>query len=106
MPERDTRVVTVILEDGSEFLMEVSRMEGREKVADEGVFQANSLLNSIKGISGMFARTLTEIGPEKFEIEFGIEVSVKSGKLLALLCNGEGKANLKVKLEWSKKTEK
>ena len=38
--------------------------------------------------------------PKKATVEFGVEVTVKSGKLTALIVEGEGKGNLKITLEW------
>jgi len=106
MSERNTEVVTVVLENGEEFLMEVSSANDREKVSNDGMLSVTDLANSIRSISKMLVQTLREISPDKFEVEFGIEASVKSGKLLALLCNADGKANLKVTLEWSKESPK
>jgi hypothetical protein len=40
------------------------------------------------------------VQPKKATVEFGVEVTVKSGKLTALIVEGEGKGNLKITLEW------
>ena len=103
MDERNTQIITTQLENGEEFLIEVSVLDGRDKVAD---FEASykELSKSIKSVSNLLVDTLKEVSPDKCSVEFGLEVSLKSGKLLALLCNGEGKANLKITLEWEKKT--
>ncbi|MDF2188286.1 CU044_2847 family protein [Paraflavitalea sp. CAU 1676] len=105
MNDRNTEVVTVVLDNGEEFLMEVTATDGREKVADLGVISMSDLTRSIRSISTTIVDTLKEISPDKFAVEFGVEASIKSGKLLALLCNADGKANLKITLEWTKKTK-
>ena len=43
--------------------------------------------------------------PSKMAIEFGLEISVESGELTALIVKGSGTANLKVTLEWEKGSE-
>jgi len=44
--------------------------------------------------------TISKVQPKKATVEFGVEVRVKSGKLTALIVEGEGKGNLKITLEW------
>jgi len=43
---------------------------------------------------------IKRVAPKKASVEFGVEASIESGKLVALLCNGEATANLKITLEW------
>jgi Trypsin-co-occurring domain 1 len=40
--------------------------------------------------------------PTKAKVSFGVEVTGKAGKLLALLVDAEGKGTLNVTLEWTR----
>jgi hypothetical protein len=109
MAKRTSRIVPITREDDTEFLIEVSEVEsvaGRQKVAATDAFDSKDLANSVTAISRMFVNALKEVSPDKLSVEFGVEATLKAGKLLALLCDGEGKANLKITLEWSKSTAK
>jgi len=100
MSERGTEIVPVRLDDGTEMLVEVHIAGGREKVADFGQLSMTNLMRSITSLSSSVIKAIEAVGPRKTTVEFGIEASLESGKLLALLCAGESKANLKVTLEW------
>ncbi len=103
MRERETEILVLKTESGHEFMIEASSSGGQEDVAGFGDLKSKDLVESITALSDTFATALKAISPDKFSVEFGVEVTLKAGKLLALLCNGEGKANLKITLEWSKK---
>ncbi len=107
MEPRNTQIITSRSKAGEEFLIEVSVIEDgqsnkRDKVADFETTYEN-LAGSIRSVSALLVDTLKEISPDKCSVEFGLEMSLRAGKLLALLCSGEGKANLKITLEWEKK---
>jgi len=95
-----TTVITLETPDGQPFLLEIRDRGGRTKVAGDNTFRSEELIRSIKSISGSIVSALQEISPEKFTVEFGVEAAFESGKLLALLCSGSAKANLKITLEW------
>jgi hypothetical protein len=97
-----TDIISLMTPNGQPFLLEVRDMGGTTKVAGANNFRSEDLIASIRSISGSIVNALTDIGPEKFSVEFGIEASIESGKLLALLCSGSAKANLKITLEWQK----
>ena len=98
----ETKIVRVTTPDGTPFLLELRDRGGRTKVSGNETFNSDDLVSSIKSISGSIVSALKEISPDKFSVEFGVEAAFESGKLLALLCSGHAKANLKVTLEWQK----
>jgi hypothetical protein len=98
----DTKVITVTTPEGQPFLLEIRDRGGRIKVAGGDTFRSEDLIASIKSISGSIVAALQAISPDKFSVEFGVEAAFESGKLLALLCSGSAKANLKITLEWQK----
>lgn len=42
------------------------------------------------------------ITPDEVSVEFGIGMTLKSGRLTSVLVDGEGDASIKVKLTWKK----
>jgi NTP-dependent ternary system trypsin peptidase co-occuring protein len=94
--------VKVSLPDGSIFQVQVRDAGGKAQVGI-GILAFSDLTKSIEGISASLMDTVKKVGPSKVAIEFGIEASIEAGKLVALLCNGETTANLKITLEWESK---
>jgi hypothetical protein len=91
------------LPNGSKIRIESRALDGdgmREKVGITDL-PFLELMPSIEGISEAVLAAVTKVSPRKASVEFGIEVSVEAGKLVALLCSGTAKANLKITLEWS-----
>jgi hypothetical protein len=98
----DTRVVPVVMSDGSQFQIEARNAGGYQDVgALDGVpFEAVTavLVNLGKALNDAIER----VAPKKASIEFGMEVAVEAGKLTALVCQGKTTANFTVKLEWER----
>jgi len=95
-------ILRLLTDDGQEFLLEARSPGGMEKVSGLSSIPVSDFVNSIKSISQSVVNSIKEISPDKFSVEFGIEASFEAGKLLALLCSGGAKANLKITLEWTK----
>jgi hypothetical protein len=58
--------------------------------------------DSIRAIAAAVGDVLEEISPTKASVEFGVEVGVDAGSLVALLVKGTGKSTFKIVLEWEK----
>jgi hypothetical protein len=99
--DRETTVVPVDLGNGNTILVEVTALGGREKVGAQRPLPIDEVMANIEAVSKLLGESLTRIGPSKASVEFGIEVSLETGALTALICKGGGKANLKIALEWS-----
>jgi hypothetical protein len=97
-----TRLIKLEDNNGGILLLEVRDREGAHQVAGGITFPVDDLVRSVKSLSHSLANVLKEIGPDKFAVEFGVEAAFESGKLLALICSGSAKANLKITLEWTK----
>lgn len=67
-----------------------------EKLSFEGV------ANTVRAIAGELHAALEAVCPDEASVEFGLDVSAKSGRLTGLLVEGEGKASLKVTLTWKR----
>jgi hypothetical protein len=70
--------------------------------ANKGVFTVDNIQAAIEGIAEMVTGALQKVAPDKAAIEFGLEVGPESGNVTALWVKGTGKANLKIKLEWTR----
>ncbi|MEV5506045.1 CU044_2847 family protein [Streptomyces orinoci] len=62
---------------------------------------AGGLSDVVRGVVGSLREGLAAARPDEVEVEFGIELSAKSGKVISLLADGEGRASVKVTLTWS-----
>jgi hypothetical protein len=60
------------------------------------------ITKALEGIASEVSATLERVGSREASIEFGLEVGVEAGKLIALLVKGTGKANLKITLTWKR----
>jgi Trypsin-co-occurring domain 1 len=98
MPER-TAVIPVSLPNQQTLRVEATALGGDEDVA----FTTRpfvEMLGAVEGLVAAVSSALAKVSPKKTTLEFGVEVGVEGGQLVALLVKGTGKANLKLTLEW------
>lgn len=98
--ERRKEVVPIQLANGATVYIESTMLGGEQQVAFHE-FSFQEVANAIEGIAQAVIEPLQKVKPRKATVEFGLEVAVKSGSLMALWVDGSGKANLKITLEWS-----
>jgi hypothetical protein len=53
-----------------------------------------------RGVSASLREAFADVTPDQVQVEFGLELSIKSGKLLTMLAEAGGAATLKVTLSW------
>lgn len=94
-------IVPVTLADGSVVQVEATSLGGDENIAI-GAFSFEEVRHAIRGVAHEIGSVLAEVKPDKASVEFGLEVAIESGKLLALWVKGTGTATLKIVLEWEK----
>ena len=105
--DQRTRVVPVVLDDGTQIMARASVLGGNEDVAAlEHVLSFNQVTATVRNIAKALNTTITELEPDKARIEFGIELALQSGQLSALLVQGRTAGNLKISLEWEKQKPK
>jgi Trypsin-co-occurring domain 1 len=81
--------------------------DGEEQVASlSDEFDFSRVEKAIEGVAKMISSSLKAVKPTKVSAEIGIEFAVESGQLTALFVKGNGKANLKISLEWVQSTAK
>lgn len=91
--------VPVVLENGETVYVEV-RNSTRQSVVNKK-YSFNKISKQIEEVSKKIKDSFQESKPDKVIVELGVELSVESGELSALLVKGSGKANLKINLEWT-----
>ncbi len=94
-----TAVIKAELDNGTTIFIQSVMPEGEEDVAFT-TFSFKDITDAIEGIAESITSTLKKVKPHSASVEFGLEVSVDSGKLTALLVKGTGTANLKITLQW------
>lgn len=55
---------------------------------------------SLEGLATVIQDGLKKVKPSKTTVELGFELGLKSGGLIAILCDGSSTASIKVTLEW------
>lgn len=76
---------------------------GRQSIAslaDRTVGQFRSLADSIRAVAAEMRTAIDAVAPSEAEIEFGVEATVGTDGLMALIVKGEGSANFKVRMKW------
>jgi hypothetical protein len=99
----ETQLIQATMPDGRVVAMQVTQIAGPVPVeARVGNLPHNfsEVMDSLESISDAVYKAVQKVAPKKATIEFGIEIAAEPGKLTALLVQGEGKASLKIKLEW------
>lgn len=100
VPDDMTERVPVQLGNGEFINIEVTQ-SGRQNVSVKTP-EFRQVTKSIEGIVEDVFLTLKKVNPNKATIKFGMELSIESGQLTAVLVKGTSKANLEITLEWSR----
>lgn len=94
-----TQTFPITLSSGDTIYAEVTVLGGEEEVAFESL-KLDGALSSLKDIGTEVRKAIEYVKPNKATVEFGLKLSVGSGKLGALLVDGKSDASLKVSLQW------
>jgi hypothetical protein len=104
-------VVPITLPDGTEVSARVSRLVETEDDAYDTRWENVGLwsdvttrVEGLKSLVGGVAASVRDAAaaakPDEWSVTFGVEVSAKPGKAVALLADAEAKANLSITLTW------
>lgn len=74
---------------------------GFGNLGDQVQARVESLHSVVTGVARSLAVPLRAVRPDEVSVEFGIELTAKSGKVVGLLADGEAKGAIKVTLTWS-----
>ncbi|MFI8433186.1 CU044_2847 family protein [Streptomyces sp. NPDC079020] len=100
------RVRRIDLGDGKIVYARVSAAEGYGSsdrdvgVADAAAARLEQLNELIARVGGTVLNAAAAVRPHEASVTFGVELSTKSGKALAILADGEAKASVQVSLTW------
>ncbi|MFB7904856.1 CU044_2847 family protein [Kitasatospora sp. NPDC056076] len=96
-------LVRVETPDGGTFWARVEDEGGPRDVAFRGLtYRLDDLTDTLHAVVGSVRSGLRAAAPDEFTLEFGIELSVKSGLLVSAVAGSSGKASLKVSATWKK----
>ncbi|MBN8456167.1 CU044_2847 family protein [Accumulibacter sp.] len=93
-------LVGVKLPNGATMHVQATVLGGEEDVAF-GWLSFDEVSKTLEGIAGAISGAVQKVKPTKAVVELGLELAVESGKLTTLLVKGNGKANLRIVLEWA-----
>ena len=96
--DNQTEAVPFELPNGTIINVEVTQ-KGREDVS-HSVLPFKQITDAIEGIAEAITTTVEKVKHNKTAVKFGLEVSLESGNLTALIVKGSGKGNLEITLEW------
>ena len=105
MQER-TEIIPVILQNGSEVMVEVTVLGGEEQVGLRENLTFDSITKHIEAMADQLLMAVKAVKPTKATIEFGVEFGLESGQITSFLVKGTGNANVKITLEWEDQAKK
>ncbi|WP_030672363.1 CU044_2847 family protein [Streptomyces rimosus] len=109
------RAHLIELPDGTQVWARVSRLDisgdPDEEYNDVGVWDAlgarvEGLRELVGGVADSVRAAAERVAPDETSVSFGVEVAAKPGRAVALLADGEAKANLSVTLTWRRERER
>lgn len=74
---------------------------GFGNIGDQVQARVESLHSVVTSVARSLAVPLRAVRPDEVSVEFGIELTAKSGKVVGLLADGEAKGAIKVTLTWN-----
>ncbi|MBH0781442.1 CU044_2847 family protein [Nocardia bovistercoris] len=98
-----TRIERVEMPDGTVIHARVDAEETGPTGVDVGLrdrFRLDTLGPTIRSVASAVHGAVDGLKPDAVSVEFGVELSLDSGRVVAVLASGGMKASLKVNLEW------
>lgn len=87
--------------DGTRIYVEVADQRGPGPVTSAPPPQSfDEVVDAVKAIAGQLNRAWAEVKPSEATVDFGLTLSVKSGKLASVLAEAGGEATLSISLTW------
>ncbi len=106
MAEQRARLIEIGLPDGSVILAEVAGSGGGDVADVEKRFALSALRGPLAEVGKWALTTVRDSLPEqpdRLQVEFGIKLALKSGKLFGVLAEASGESSLVVRMDWAKK---
>ena len=97
--------VVPVTVDGVEFLVEVRESRGgAETVGLEDKFNLDGVRQTIEAMAAQLEKAWTKVQPSEATVEFGLDLTVKSGKLVGMIVEGGAAASMKITMTWKATT--
>lgn len=105
MPQESGRFTTTEIElPNGEIMLARVRRDEHAGPADVGLIDRlpsfSDVTATLEGIGCELARAWQAVRPDKAKVEFGIDFSLKAGKLVGLFVEGDAGASMTITLEW------
>ena len=99
--EMSSRPVQVQLPTGEVIWAKVA-VDGPQNVASGGLqrLDVEELGRTVRGLSASLYQAVDSLMPDEVEVEFGLELALKSGKIISMLAEAGATASVKVTLGW------
>lgn len=97
-----SRPVQLELPTGETIWARVS-VDGPQNVSSDGfkhLLDVEDLSRTVRGISVNLREAVSGLAPDEVEVEFGLELALKSGKLISMLAEAGTTASVKITLAW------
>ena len=77
-------------------------VDGPQNVASGSLqrLDVEALGRTVRGMSASLRAAVDDLAPDEVEVEFGLELALKSGQLISMLAEAGGTASVKVTLAW------
>src|SRR5438045_41249 len=98
-----SNILPVELPSGEQILARVG-VDGPSDVASMPSLHrlsSGEFRQTVEGVARSVAAAIERVAPNEVSVEFGIELSVKAGKVVSVLADAGGKASLKITLTWN-----
>lgn len=101
-----SRVVEVTLPNGATAHVQARELDGggATKTALRDSLDFAGVAATLEGITEAIRGAVAKAAPSRVSVELGLELAVKSGKLVGLIVDGECTGSLTVTLEWERPT--
>ncbi|WP_446225887.1 CU044_2847 family protein [Nocardia sp. IBHARD005] len=102
-----TRIEQLELPDGTEVFARIDGLDGAEGDAETpGVTniglgsRLENLGPTIRGVASSVHASVAGLSADSVSVEFGIELSMGTGGIIAVIASGGAKTSVKVRLDW------
>lgn len=98
--EQRRELITAVLPNGAEVGIVALRRGGAQDVGALGRLNLDGIRETLAGLAELTQDAIKKARPDSARVEFGLDIQLESGKLVALLVDGSGGASLTVTLSW------
>ncbi|OQS15520.1 hypothetical protein B0T36_09750 [Nocardia donostiensis] len=98
-----THIERVEMPDGTVIHARVDESARTSTGVDVGLrdrFKLETLGPTIRSVASSVHASVDGLKPNRISVEFGLELSLDAGRVVAVLASGGAKASLKVQLDW------